>query len=91
MNRCPFGKIKHEECTFFRRGVRIITNPSTLKEESVPFEECAVNIIADCLENLVGRQVATQKELNMIRNNSQVTNALFGEILKLGRAKEIDN
>jgi len=91
MNKCPFGFKKHEECALYRRGVRIITNPGTLKEEQVPFEECAFNIIADCLENLIGRQIGVQKELNMIRNSSNITNALFGEILKVGKQNASKN
>lgn len=73
MNKCPFGKIKHEECTFYRRGVRIIE----LTGEQKPFEECAVNIIADCLENLVSRQIGLQTEMNKVRNEAEATNNIF--------------
>ena len=80
INQCPFGMKKHEECTFFRRGIRIIPKPNG-GEENVPFEECAINIIADCLENLVGRNIALQQEMNLVRNEVLNTNQLFAEIL----------
>jgi len=46
--KCPFRKLNpcSEECAFYRKGVRF----SELKNESFPFEECAINIIADNLE-----------------------------------------
>lgn len=77
MDKCPFGMEKHEGCSFYRRGVR--TEDVTGKQ--TPFEECAINIIADCLENLVVRQVGLQKEMNLVRNETQMTNNIFNEIL----------
>ena len=77
---CPFGKEKHEDCSFFRRGIRIVN--TSHGEDHVPFEECAVNIIADCLENLVGRQNGLQKEMNMVRGEAEKTNLIFATILK---------
>lgn len=76
MKKCPFGFKKHEDCAFYRRGVRI--EDATGKQ--TPFEECAVNIIADCLENLVGRNIALQKEMNLMRNEAQTTNQIFNAI-----------
>ena len=63
--------------TFYRRGVRI----EDVTGKQTAFEECAVNIIADCLENLVQRNVALQKEMNLVRNEAEKTNQLFGAIL----------
>lgn len=77
MNKCPFGMKKHEDCAFYRRGVRI----EDVTGKQTAFEECAVNIIADCLENLVQRNVALQKEMNLVRNEAEKTNQLFGAIL----------
>lgn len=79
-NKCPFGLEKHDECTFYRKGIRIVTGLHG-KEEHVPFEECAVNIIADCLENLVGRNISLQKEMNLVRGEVEKTNLIFGAIL----------
>lgn len=86
LNVCPFGMKKHEECTFYRKGIKIITTPHG--EEQEPFEECAVNIIADCLENMISRQIGLQKEMNEVRNEvmnvrneTSVTNKIFIELL----------
>lgn len=78
-DKCPFGMENHEECTFYRKGIRTVTTPHG--EEQVPIEECAINIIADCLENLVGKQVGLQKEMNLVRNETEKTNLIFGAIL----------
>jgi len=72
MNKCPFGMKKHEDCTFYRRGIRF-----TDDGKQTPFEECAVNVIADCLENLVLRQIGLQKEMNQVRNEAENTNKIF--------------
>ena len=84
MNKCPFGFKKHEECAFYRRGVRIIEATG----EQKPFEECAVNIIADCLENLVSRQIGLQAEMNNVRNAAETTNRLFSYLAQ--RKVDID-
>lgn len=76
MGKCPFGFKKHEDCAFFRRGIRI--EDATGKQ--TPFEECAINIVADCLENLVGRQAALQKEMNLVRNQTEATNKIFNAL-----------
>lgn len=78
-SKCPFGMKKHEDCTFYRRGIRIVTNQG--KEEHIPFEECAMNIIADCLENLVGKNISLQQEMNLVRGEAEKTNMIFGAIL----------
>lgn len=74
MGKCPFGRFnKHEECAFYRKGIRIIE----LTGEQKPFEECAINIIADCLENMVSRSIGLQAEMNKVRNEAETTNKLF--------------
>jgi hypothetical protein len=74
MNKCPFGRFnKHEECAFYRKGVRVMEATG----EQKPFEECAINIIADCMENLVSRQIGLQAEMNKVRNEAETTNKLF--------------
>lgn len=75
MRKCPFGFKKHEDCEFYRTGIRYKDTG-----EQYPFEGCAVNIIADCLENLVGRNIALQKEMNLMRNEAQTTNQIFNAI-----------
>lgn len=80
VNQCPFGMKDHEKCTFFRKGFRIVTGLHG-KEEPIPFEECAINIIADCLENMVSRNIALQQEMNLVRGEVEKTNLIFGAIL----------
>lgn len=74
MKKCPFGRFnKHEDCEFYRRGVRIIEATG----EQKPFEACAINIMADCLENLISRQIGLQTEMNKVRNEAEATNNIF--------------
>lgn len=62
--KCPFGKIKCEECVLYRKGFRYYDD----KKEPTPFEECAINIGVDCMENLVGRSIGNQKATEETRN-----------------------
>ena len=74
MKKCPFGMFnKHEECAFYRKGVRVMEATG----EQKPFEECAINIIADCLENMVTRSIGLQAEMNKVRTEAETTNRLF--------------
>jgi len=63
---CPFNKFKscNEKCSFYRSGVRF--NEKT--EESFPFEDCAINIIADNLEAMHNRSYMMQKEVGETKN-----------------------
>jgi len=64
--KCPFRKLSpcSEECAFYRKGVRF----NELKSESFPFEECAINIIADNLEAMHNRTYMLQKEVGETKN-----------------------
>lgn len=64
--KCPFRKLApcNEECAFYRKGVRF----NELKSESYPFEECAINIIADNLEAMHNRTYMMQKEVAETKN-----------------------
>lgn len=62
--KCPFGKIKCDECVLYRKGLRYYDD----KKEPTPFEECAINIAVDCMENLVGRSIGNQKATEETRN-----------------------
>ena len=63
---CPFvrGECKKEKCAFFRKGLRYFEGV----KKPEPFEECALNVIADGIENLVERQIGVQKSNEEIRN-----------------------
>jgi hypothetical protein len=81
--KCPFGKIKCEECVLYRKGLRYYDD----KKEPTPFEECAINIGVDCLENLVsrsmGQQVATEQTRNeMNKLNELLHNVAHGKMLE---------
>ena len=64
--KCPFNNFKpcNEECVFFRSGVRY----NEKSEESFPFEECAINIIADNIEAMHNRTYQMQKEVGETKN-----------------------
>lgn len=58
---CPFTMFDpcNEKCVFYRKGVRF----NELKDESYPFEDCAINVISDNLEAMHQRTYAMQKEV----------------------------
>ena len=64
--KCPFRNLEEcsMECVFFRRGVRF----NEKKGESYPFEECAINIIADNLEAMHQRSYSIQREVGETKN-----------------------
>ena len=71
--KCPFGKLKCEECVLYRRGIRYYDD----KKEPTPFEECAINIAIDCLENMVTRTISQQKATEQTRNEMAALRELF--------------
>lgn len=77
--KCPFGRIKCKECIFYRKGLRYFEG----KNEPELFEECAINIAVDCLENLVGRSIGNQKATEQTRNEIVKLNELFHTIAKM--------
>ena len=64
--KCPFNKFKpcNPECVFYRKGMRYWEK----ENRNEPFEECAINIIADSAENQVQRSFALQKEMGETKN-----------------------
>ncbi len=74
MKRCPFNQKECKtDCVLYRRGLRYFEE----KKEPTPFEECAVNIGVDCLENLVGRSIGNQKAVEQTRNEMIELRNLF--------------
>jgi len=71
--KCPFGNRKCEDCVLYRKGLRYYDD----KKEPTPFEECAINIGVDCLENLVSRSIGNQKATEETRNEIKSLNNLF--------------
>lgn len=71
---CPFYMDEcQDRCVFYRRGVRIFDG----NDKPVPVEECAINVAVDCLENLVGRNIGLQKEMNLVRNATEDVSRIF--------------
>lgn len=68
---------------FFRSGLRYFEMPSvgasghTEQEKPVPFENCAFNIMTDCLENLITRSISQQKATEETRNEVVKLKTLF--------------
>ena len=64
--KCPFRKLAEcsTECVLYRKGVRF----NEEKEESFPFEECALNIVADNLEAMHQRTYMMQREVGETKN-----------------------
>lgn len=64
--KCPFRKMKlcSEECVLYRKGVRV----KELTDETYPIEICAINVIADNIEQVHNRQYMTQKEMGDLKN-----------------------
>lgn len=52
------------ECAFFREGVRF----NEINQESYPFRECAINIIADNVEAMHNRTFMLQSEVGQTKN-----------------------
>ena len=67
----------------YRKGVRLYGD----QREPTPFEECALNIMADCLEQMVARTAGLQAEQN------KVANALTGftDLVKVAQDKRISH
>jgi len=91
-NKCPFSQTKcSENCVLFRKGFRYY---DTEGKEPVLVEMCAINLIADCLENQITRTFALQKEMNLIRNSTDRAGDIFQVILdraeQINRNKQIE-
>lgn len=75
---CPFNQLKkcNKKCSLFRSGFRYKQNdPNT----PIPFEDCAINIIADNAEVSHHRIFALQKEFGELKNISA-----FATLVSLG-------
>lgn len=74
MGKCPFDKKDcKKECILYRKGLRYYDD----SRQPVPFEECAINIACDCLENLVGRSIGQQLATEQTRNEVVALKELF--------------
>ncbi len=64
--KCPFALFERcdPECAFYRKGLRY----SEKAGDPIPFEDCAINIIADNLEAMHNRTYMMQKEVGDTKN-----------------------
>jgi len=65
--KCPFRNLKEcsTDCVLYRKGIRYTDDQ---KSEPFPFEECALNIIADNLEAMHNRTYMLQREVGETKN-----------------------
>jgi hypothetical protein len=66
LGKCPFRNLKRcsTECVLYREGVRF----NETKDETTPFVECAINIIADNVEAIHNRAFMLQSEVGQTKN-----------------------
>jgi hypothetical protein len=64
--KCPFrgDKICSTQCVFYRKGFYYYED----KSEPSPFEDCAINIIANNLESMHNKAGMLQKEVAQTKN-----------------------
>lgn len=64
---CPFRGLKacSPKCVLYRKGLRYSDDQ---KAEPFPFEDCAINIIADNVEALHNRGYMLQREVGETKN-----------------------
>jgi len=82
----------NEQCVLYRKGLRYFDD----KRPPEPFEECAINIIADSVENIISRTVGLQAEQNKVANSitdvaTILTMALKKKAVEGGNVYEIDS
>jgi hypothetical protein len=66
LGKCPFRNLKtcNRECILFREGIRYSEDGNN----TFPFADCALNIIADNLEAMHNRTYMLQQEVGETKN-----------------------
>ncbi len=84
--KCPFAlfELCDEECAFYRKGIRYSDKPG---QDPIPFEDCAINIIADNLEMMHNRTFMMQKEVGDTKNIIALKTMID---LNMGNAEKIN-
>jgi len=84
--KCPFMLFDpcNEECVFYRKGIRYSDKPGV---DPTPFEDCAINIIADNLEMIHNRSYMMQKEVGDTKNMIALKTMID---LRMGSDRDID-
>lgn len=86
---CPFRNLEacSETCVFYRKGLRY-------KESSgdpIPFEECAINIIADNIEAIHNRSYMLQKEVGETKGIIALKTMVDLDMARQDQAQELKN
>ena len=74
----------NEQCVLYRRGLRHFDD----NRPPEPFEECAINIIADSVENMISRTIGLQAEQNKVNNSIVEVSAILKYALELKNKRE---
>ena len=83
---CPFRKFKScdVKCAFYRKGVRF----DEKTEITTPVEACAINIIADNLEQMHNKTYMMQKEVGQVKDAVIMQTLVGVDILQKKRVSE---
>jgi hypothetical protein len=86
---CPFRNLKacSEKCAFYRKGLRYAETTG----DPTPFEECAINIIADNLEAMHNRTYMLQKEVGETKGIIALKTMVDLDIARPDQAQELRN
>ena len=87
--KCPFRNLKpcSEDCAFYRKGLRYKENTG----DPIPFEECAINIIADNIEALHNRSYMLQKEVGETKGIIALKTMVDLNMARPDQAQELKN
>jgi len=86
---CPFRELEpcSETCALYRRGLRYKENTG----DPVPFEECALNIIADNLEAVHNRSYMLQREVGEMKGVIALKTMVDLDMARPDQAQELRN
>jgi len=62
--KCPFGKVKCEDCLLYRKGVKLVG----LEQKPQEYASCVFHVIADNLEEVHCKIFSMQKEIGETKN-----------------------
>jgi len=86
---CPFRNLKpcSEKCALYRKGLKYKENSG----DPIPFEECALNIIADNLEAVHNRSYMLQKEVGETKGIIALKTMVDLNMAKPDQAQDLRN
>lgn len=83
---CPFREFQQcdSRCAFYRKGVRF----NDLTNEATPMESCAINVIADNIEQMHNKALMMQKEVGQVKDAVIMQTLVNVDILQKSRVTE---